>query len=609
MKVPRQIGCGTAARRVWRTGSRLIPSCVVYFQDPYVGVMSLSQPREHQIMTSHRRRRSHTVCVERLERRDCPAALFTLEQPASPIIEGDRATFTVRLAAPSSQSERVLVSTVAESATLGRDYIFQNSQQLLFAPGVTSRQFTINTISDSIREGVETLRIVVTPMSRPAAQSITGRASIYDLVPTSISVSDIRVTEGNAGTTLARFTVNMTAGAILPVTVNYATQDGTATAGADYTATSGSLTFAPGELVKTVSVPILGDRVGETDETFHLRLTNASRGTTIRTPQATCTIANDETDQPGFQISVQYITSFYGEVPAGVRFATQQAVQRWEQVITGDLPGHLEQSTGMFVDDFRMRVQMGLLGGGSDGGGRVLANAMPLQYRTGDGLPWLGETGIDPADATSSQLVAILTHEIGHALGFASSNPSFTRWVSGFTWTGPNAVREYRSLAGASMTSVPLESGGGMGTAGAHWSEAVFRTELMTGFVEPAGVPMPLSRVTVGAFADLGYTVNYAAADVFVLPASISTPPANPPSPPRANPRSPANTSSRPAASLPRPALPAKPASSVATSMFAAMASGESNGSINLSDAKPEHFAPWSSLSGRSLASSLISRR
>jgi hypothetical protein len=118
-------------------------------------------------------------------------------------------------------------------------------------------------------------------------------------------------------------------------------------------------------------------------------------------------------------------------------------------------------------------------------------------------------------------MVTILIHEIGHALGFAPGNVIFDRWVTGSTWTGSNAVREYRGLAGTSVTSVPLETGGGGGTVGAHWSETTFGAEIMTGFLN-GGVANPLSRITVGAFADLGYTVNYAAADAYALP---TTPP------------------------------------------------------------------------------------
>lgn len=454
---------------------------------------------------------------ERLERRDCPAAIFSLEGPTAPIIEGDTATFTVRLSEASIRTERVLVSTIAETAKLGQDYFFANSQQLLFAPGVTTQRFSVVTRTDTIREGVETLRVVATPTTRAASEATASRLAIYDLVPTTVSVAGVRVTEGNSGTTNADFTVRLTAGAVLPVSVNFATQDVSATAGQDYTATSGTLTFLPGETVKTISVPVLGDRVAETDETFKVLLSNPSRGTTIRPAEAIGTIVNDETDQIGFQITLDFVTSANGEVPSNVRTAARLATQRWEQVITGDLPSFVEESTGLFVDDFRMRVQMGLLGsGGTDGGGNTLANARPLQPRQGTyGLPWLGETGIDPADAGSASLVNILIHEIGHALGFAPGLPAFDRWVTNNGWIGVNAIREYSSTFNVQAAFIPLETQGGAGTAGSHWSESVFDTELMTGIVDAV---MPLSRITVGAFADLGYTVNYAAADSYSPP-------------------------------------------------------------------------------------------
>jgi sulfatase modifying factor 1 len=319
--------------------------------------------------------------------------------------------------------------------------------------------------------------------------------------------------------TTAWFTVSLSAPSAEAVTVRYDTADGTATeADGDYEPViNGILTFEPGETAKSVGVKVLGDTKVEADETFTLIL-SAPVNATLGTATAVGTILNDDLDQPSFQITVEYVTTFYGEVPASVRTATQQAVNRWQQVIVGDLPDFFEASTGKLVDDFRMRVQMGLLGIGTDGTDNTLANAGPLQYRPdGNKLPWLGETGIDPADVTNPQLVALLIHEIGHALGFAGSNPNFQRWVSGFDWTGPNALREYRTLAGTSVASVPLESKGDPGTARVHWSDTVFGTELMTGFVEPAGVAMPLSRITVGAFADLGYTVNYAAADAYTL--------------------------------------------------------------------------------------------
>uniref|UniRef100_A0ACD5H665 Calx-beta domain-containing protein n=1 Tax=Desertifilum tharense IPPAS B-1220 TaxID=1781255 RepID=A0ACD5H665_9CYAN len=83
------------------------------------------------------------------------------------------------------------------------------------------------------------------------------------------------MTEGDTGTRNAVFTVSLTPGD-LPVTVNYTTVAGTATAGTDFTPVTGSLTFAPGETEKQVTVQVIGDTVPEVNETFFLQLSNAS---------------------------------------------------------------------------------------------------------------------------------------------------------------------------------------------------------------------------------------------------------------------------------------------------------------------------------------------
>jgi hypothetical protein len=76
-----------------------------------------------------------------------------------------------------------------------------------------------------------------------------------------LAIDDVTVTEGNSGTSNATFTVRLTDQSAQTVTVNYATADGTATAGADYQPASGTLTFAPGETSKTVTVLVNGDIV------------------------------------------------------------------------------------------------------------------------------------------------------------------------------------------------------------------------------------------------------------------------------------------------------------------------------------------------------------
>ena len=193
----------------------------------------------------------------------------------------------------------------------------------------------------------------------------------------------------------------------------------------------------------------------------------------------------------------------------------QQAVTRWEEIITGDLPAYGG------IDDISISASVS----GIDGTGGTLAQAAPEKFRaTSNHLPYEGFMEFDVADvprmANDGILTSVIIHEIAHVLGFGSNYlwdaGKFYAPLSG-QYTGANALNEYRSLSGnGSATYVPVETGGGSGTANAHWRETVFGRELMTGW-SSSSLPMPLSRLTIGAMEDLGYTVNYSAADVFSL--------------------------------------------------------------------------------------------
>jgi hypothetical protein len=87
-----------------------------------------------------------------------------------------------------------------------------------------------------------------------------------------VSINDVTVTEGNTGSTNATFTVTLSAASSQPVTVAYATANGTATPAATTRPTSGTLTFAPGETSKTITVLVIGDRLAEPNETFFVNL-------------------------------------------------------------------------------------------------------------------------------------------------------------------------------------------------------------------------------------------------------------------------------------------------------------------------------------------------
>ena len=123
-------------------------------------------------------------------------------------------------------------------------------------------------------------------------------SNVFTVTPSpTLTVNDVSITEGNAGSPTAAFTVTLSpANAAHTVAVAYATANGTATAGADYGASSGTLTFAPGVTSRTISVPILSDTTFEGDETFVVTLTNAAHAL-IGDAQGTATILNDDVFQ------------------------------------------------------------------------------------------------------------------------------------------------------------------------------------------------------------------------------------------------------------------------------------------------------------------------
>ncbi len=119
-----------------------------------------------------------------------------------------------------------------------------------------------------------------------------GAAYVFSTGHT-LSISDVSLAEGNSGTTPATLTVTLSAANTHPVVVNYATTDGTANAGLDYVAASGTLTFNPGETSKTVNVTISLDTLFEANETFFVDLSNPVNAN-ITQARATGAITNDD---------------------------------------------------------------------------------------------------------------------------------------------------------------------------------------------------------------------------------------------------------------------------------------------------------------------------
>lgn len=190
-----------------------------------------------------------------------------------------------------------------------------------------------------------------------------------------------------------------------------------------------------------------------------------------------------------------------------------EAAARWAQIITNDLP-----DVGS-IDDLRITASVQSI----DGVGNILAQAGATGLRSGSSLPYSGQMRFDNADAASlvakGTFGATVLHEMGHVLGISSyffDRLGLVEPGEPTHYIGSNALAQYRTINSTLAAYVPVENGGGPGTAHSHWEEDIFNTELMTGYVENAP-PMPVSIVTIGALQDLGYQVNYAAADSFSL--------------------------------------------------------------------------------------------
>jgi hypothetical protein len=108
-----------------------------------------------------------------------------------------------------------------------------------------------------------------------------------------MSIGDVTRLEGRSGTTLFVFTVTLSAPSDAPVTVNFATANGTAKAGEDYVAASGSLTFAPGETTRTITIQVKGDKKRESNESFFVNLSGPT-GAFLLDAQGLGVIQNDD---------------------------------------------------------------------------------------------------------------------------------------------------------------------------------------------------------------------------------------------------------------------------------------------------------------------------
>ena len=206
------------------------------------------------------------------------------------VVEGNSGTtnavFTIRLSNAYDQAVEVDYATSNGSAAAGSDYQAVDDT-VTFAPGETVKTISVPVYGDRVGESDESFYVSL------AGSSSYGYAVIQDNEPR-ISITSPSITEGHRGTKVMTFTVSLAFVYDEVVTVNYATHDSSARAGEDYEATSGTLTFAPGETTKTISVVINGDKKREYNESFYILLSDASTNATIYNAYGWGTILNDE---------------------------------------------------------------------------------------------------------------------------------------------------------------------------------------------------------------------------------------------------------------------------------------------------------------------------
>jgi len=218
---------------------------------------------------------------------------------------GAVATITVTRAVTSSGDVSVRYATSNNTATAGSDYSTASGTLSWDDGDMTAKTFTVTILNDGAREGDERVNL---QLSNPTGGASLGSPSSAVLTITDdepaqpgqlrFSAATYTVNEnGNSAT----ITVTRTGGSDGAISAQYATSNGTATAGFDYATASGTLNWANGDAAsKTFAVTVLDDSVWEGDETVNLSLSNVTGGASLGSPSAAAlTIVENEIAQPG----------------------------------------------------------------------------------------------------------------------------------------------------------------------------------------------------------------------------------------------------------------------------------------------------------------------
>jgi len=238
-------------------------------------------------------------------------------------------------------------------------------------------------------------------------------------------------------------------------------------------------------------------------------------------------------NDPDFTIDVRY----WGATPSPQQQSRiRLAADRWERLFRGGLPdaavsvdagcGPDSPAIDEVVDDVVVFVRVIDI--------PSLAESGPCKLRQGSRLPITATVWIDGPKRINQLsldvLESLVTHELGHALGFGTLWPQTSLLKDPVSqggqdphFEGAGALAAFDLVGGGVFlgAKVPVENTGGVGTEDSHWRASVFGERELMSFTIVSGLN-PLSRVTAASMADLGYHVDLSQADDFVLPGTAA---------------------------------------------------------------------------------------
>lgn len=285
-------------------------------------------------------------------------------------------------------------------------------------------------------------------------------------VPT-LFINNVSISEGDRGITNAVFTVSLSASTQQPVTVRHATQDGTATAGVNYSAATGTLSFAPNQTTQSISIAVAGNRLFELDKTFSVNLFGATNAT-IATESGVATILNDDIQRQFFDYgdALQKSFLFYEAQRSGNLPVTNRISWRGDSALTDGSDVDVDLAGGYY--DAGDHVKFGFPMAGS----MTMLSWSAIQYRDAyqqsgqlpfvlDAIKW-GTDYILKAHTASNELWAqVGTGELDHAYWGSAETMTMARPAFKIDAENPGsdlAGESAAALAAASIAFRPTDA-------------------------------------------------------------------------------------------------------------------------------------------------------